>query len=339
MLWLPASGTGPRSAIYGRTEAEVLEKYRALTSGRKGLRFRPGSLDEFVHLYFRDYLASLGRSPLTTERYATVWEQQLQPLFGALTFAELTPDTVQSRLNMIRITKQGELVPASASTLATAKSLLRRIVALASAREWCSDNKVRAVSMAQTGVRTPKERRDIVQKANAIFEASRGTVWEGPFWIMLTLGLRWGEVCGLHVSDLADGVLTIQRQRNNKIGVVPYPKKRKPGEHRVIGMPAEMAERLRGYINGDVWMFHGPDGAPIAYDHNDRKLAPFLKLANVDAFTMHDFRSAAIVNLYGRVDPRTYYELFGHVEIQQTQEYLDSSADRTREALQLLVNT
>ncbi len=328
MLSLPKKkNTKSRRYVYGRSPAECQQKYAdALNAG--AFRVRPGSISEFVTLHFTAWLQSRV-SALSYERYDVVWRHHVGKHFGALRFDELTPSIIQDRLM---------LCGNSSSARSLSKSLLGQIVSLAIAHEVCRPEVLMAIKISRTGQRVPKKRTDIVEKANAIFEASRGTIWEGPFWLMITLGLRWGEVCGLKCSDLNGDTLTIQRQRNNKVGEVPYPKLRKPGESRIIGLPPELADRLRSYINGQLYMFHGPDGKPLDYSHNERKLAPFMKAAKVDAFTVHDFRSAAIVMLYGRVDEKTYYNLFGHHAINQTREYLDSSEKQTREALRILVD-
>jgi integrase len=58
------------------------------------------------------------------------------------------------------------------------------------------------------------------------------------------LGLRKGEICGLKRTDLSDGVLTLQRQRNWIDGEKSRLKQRGEGEVRRIGLPQEIIDRL-----------------------------------------------------------------------------------------------
>lgn len=323
MIALPRKSGEPRRYVYGRSPDEATRKFN-VALGIGTVKVRPGSISEFAVLDFAEWDAARV-SALSTERYDVCWRHQLGPAIGHYRFHELTPKIVQDALK-----KCG-----SPSTQELSKSLLSKMVKYAIALGKCATEVRMMVELAQTDPRTPKERIDIQAKANQVLDRAKGGPWEGVIWLQKQLGLRWGEICGLKITDLNGDTLTIQRQRNNKVGEVPYTKKRKPGEHRVIGLPKWMAAKLRGYMNGSLYAFHGPDGEPIDYCHNDRKLKPYLK--GIGAFTMHDLRSAAICELFGRVDEKTYFNLFGHTAIQQTREYLDSSEDQTREALQIVV--
>lgn len=316
--------------MYDTNKAQCIAKYEAAL-GIGQVKVRPHSISEFMVLHFREWDA--GRvSALSNERYDVGWRHQLGPQIGHYRWSELTPQLVQDALKGC----------GSPSTQELAKTIFKKMARYAIALDAqlpepmkCAQSVLTMIELAQTDPRTPKERINIQAKANLVFERSKGSPWEGVIWLQKQLGLRWGEVCGLKVTDLNGDTLTVRRQRNNKVGEVQYTKKRKPGEHRVIGLPGWMADKLRGYMNGSLYAFHGPDGEPIDYCHNDRKLKPFLD--GIDGFTMHDLRAAAICDLYGRVDEKTYFNLFGHTAIEQTREYLDSSEDQTREALALVV--
>jgi len=66
----------------------------------------------------------------------------------------------------------------------------------------------------------------------------------GPIYAATSLGLRKGEICGLKRTDLSDGVLTLQRQRNWIDGEKSRLKQRGEGEVRRIGLPQEIIDRL-----------------------------------------------------------------------------------------------
>lgn len=326
---LPTGSSAQSKWAYGKTEAECLGNWRELL-GLNAVRLRPGSVGQFVEkAKFWEWMS--GRvSAMTLERYKILWNHQIGPAFGTTRFDEITPSVAQEKLLTC-----GN----SPSVRENAKSLLGQITKLAIASNDADASVQVAISLAKVGQRTPKQRFDVLSRCGAVLDQSKGTYLEGPLWIMYTLGLRWGEVCGLKRSDLKGDVLTIQRQRNDKVGELPYVKKRKAGERRTIGLPRELRSQIEQFAGSGIYFFEGPGGQPLDYSHAYRKLAPFQsKEEGVEKVTMHDFRSAAIVNLYGRVDEKTYYNLFGHKAIEQTRDYLDESAVQTREALQILVN-
>lgn len=326
---LPTGTAGPKF-IYGATEADCVAKWRKAI-GIAEVRLRPGSVAHFVE-EASFWTWQEGRvKPLTHERYKGIWNNQLGPVFGTVRFDEFTPNLVQEIL-----AKCGN----SVSVRDLSKTLLMQITKLAIGSGAAEPKALTSISLAKVGTKTPKRRTDIVAACSELLANAQGTYLEGPLWLMFTLGLRWGEVCGLKRVDLKGNTLTVSRQRNNKIGETEYLKARRIGERRTIGLPPELATQLASYASKTgIYFFDGPDGNAMTYQHAERKLKPFQsKTEGAIPVTMHDFRSAAIVNLYGRVDEKTYYNLFGHRAIEQTREYLDSSETQTREALQILVN-
>lgn len=325
---LPTGSAGPKF-VFGATEAECVAKWRKAI-GLSEVRLRPGSVGQFVESA-QFWAWQEGRvSPLTAERYKTIWNNQLGSAFGTVRFDEFTAALVQERLAQC-----GK----SASVRDLSKTLLMQITKLAVAEGGADPNTLTAISLAKVGTKSPKVRRDILTACSVVLANAAGSYIEGPLWLMFTLGLRWGEICGLKRSDLKGNTLTVCRQRNNKIGETEYLKARRIGERRVIGLPSELADKLHGFESENgLYFFDGPDGNALTYQHAERKLKPFQPTGeNAPVVTMHDFRSAAIVNLYGRVDEKTYYNLFGHRAIEQTREYLDDSETQTRQALQILV--
>ncbi len=86
-----------------------------------------------------------------------------------------------------------------------------------------------------------------------------------------SLGLRKGEICGLKRTDLSDGVLTLQRQRNWIDGEKSRLKQRGEGEVRRIGLPQEIIDRLLSFWDGEsIYLFTNDLGKPISYNHLDR---------------------------------------------------------------------
>lgn len=318
---LPTGSAGPRFVI-ARTEAQCLEKWRIAT-GKAPVRLRPGSVAEFVELHgFWAYSAArMQQSSL--DRYKLVWNNHVGPNFGTVRFDEITYTLAQERI---------ALCGKSTSSKELSKTVLLQIVAMAKASGVATDAAMQSIKNVRLEPRVPKQRINIVPRCQAVLDKSAGTYMYGPLWLMFTLGLRWGEVCGLQVQDLSDGVLTVCRQRN-EYGLSYRLKSKKVGTKRMIGLPKAMEAKLRGLINGDVFMFHGPNGAPIPYDHGVRQLKPF-QVSKEDPVTLHDFRSAAICQLYGQADNKTVGKLFGHAAIDQTREYLDTDTTAMREALE-----
>lgn len=323
MLQLPRNAGESRRCVYGRTVDDVQRRWLEAT-GQGPVRVRPGSISEFVVTHFTAWI--LGRvQPDSFHRYDVAWRTHLGPTLGHLLFDELTVAGIQDAIS------EGVRAPASREM---AKGLLGQIVKLAITERRCDPATLHMVSMAKVGRVRSRQRRDVTEKARAMLRKAEQTGhWlEGMIYAGSVVGLRKGEACGVKITDLVDGCLVLQRQRNHTSGERDRLKHREQGEVRRIGLPPAIFDRLRSYWDGkSVYLFTRPDGRPIDYNHVGRHMEA---LQGPEPITFHDLRSAAIVNLIeARANDHTIMDLMGQGSLDVIRRYRDDSEKRTREAL------
>lgn len=316
MMGLPTKGGLPRRFVYGRTEEEVLKNYERATSGNV---YRRGSLSEFVHLHFRDWLQSRV-TPTTMDRYGALWELHLGPDLGHYKFSELTPAILAASITKLT----------SGSSQSLARTVLRQMFELAIAHREADYALLSMLRTVKLKSKKSRARLNVGERADELLKNLEGHWVYGLIWTMATLGLRKGEACGLMASDLsADGILTIQRQRSHRKETGRL-KKREEGEGRRVALPAALAERLRSFMAPEGYAFRDDHGEPVTYNHLDRVIAPFQP---EDRLTIHDLRAAAVSRLVDAgVDDRTIMDIVGHVDPKMLSVYRDRRDERIRKA-------
>lgn len=321
MLQINEPGKSRRS-VYGRTEDECLEK-----ATRGTFKVRPGSVSEFIVLTFTPWI-TLRVQPESTARYEGLWLRQIGPVFGSLLFSEFTPQNVEERFASM---------DGSSSTKRNARSLLIQIVKCAIANGKATPAQLAMVQLVKLPKRKNKPRTDVSSAVAEMLARAKGLPMEGFIYTASTLGLRKGELCGLKITDLEDGVLIVSRQRNHTVGEKTRLKHREAGETRRIGLPAAILERIKGFWAGtSPYLFTDSKGRPLQYQHIDRYLEPLQGSARV---TVHDFRSAAVANLIeAGVNDHTIMDLIGHGALEMIRVYRDQSDNRTRDALKRVTN-
>ncbi|HUU55606.1 MAG TPA: tyrosine-type recombinase/integrase [Armatimonadota bacterium] len=144
--------------------------------------------------------------------------------------------------------------------------------------------------------------------------------------IMLTAGLRAGEVTALRASDV-DLEAALLRVRHGK-----------GDQERTVPLCAEAVAAVRAYLGDrgearcDRLLIHEADGQPIAYACLSAALLPALRRFG-QRITCHSLRHTYATELLrGGADIRTVQELLGHADISTTARYLHSNLPTKRAA-------
>lgn len=145
------------------------------------------------------------------------------------------------------------------------------------------------------------------------------------------LGLRWGEVAGLRVSDLDllnRRIHVVQQLTRTKNGepVVSVPKTE--SSVRTISIPPSLAAELASHLqkreltaaNSDALIFSDPNGQPLRYSNWRRRTwVPARDVAGVSTLGFHDLRRAnATAMVAAGVDIKTAQARLGHADARMT---------------------
>lgn len=326
-------GYGPngrqRKVVYGRTQAEVRDKLRALlTQIESGLPLPDDQLTvgELLDRYLRDVVP--GRvAPSTADNYATLARIHLVPALGRTKLAKLTPMDVQGFL-------RSKLDAGySASTVRALRKLL--VQAIGQAERWGLVS--RNVAALTDGPKLPaSEGRSLTPaEARRLLEAVRGDRLEACWVVLLSLGLRRGEALGLSWEDvdLDAGVLRVRRALKKEGSRVVLGEVKTAGSRRAVNLPEQVVSQLRGHrarqaeerlALGAAWtdsglVFTSTVGTPLDPDHFRKRFAGIAEKAGLGRWRVHELRhSAASIMLAAGVPLEVVSKVLGHASIRIT---------------------
>jgi Phage integrase family len=168
--------------------------------------------------------------------------------------------------------------------------------------------------------------------------------WALTVWLGRGLGLRTSEARGIRVSDFSGdfSILTLARQVTSGTSTGPL-KSRKPGETRVLPVPAYVAERVRKHVaeheTRDGYLFSGRRSAFVAESTFDTAWNAAKQAAGMPAdFRFHDLRHTYASHMLAASIPVTDVSRWlGHKSIEVTfrvySHFVPKSFDRAREFL------
>lgn len=167
------------------------------------------TVTEYAEKWLNEILPLRGLKPSTLSNYQQMVHYYIQPNLGSKRLSDLKSQHV---LNLVNALKERGL---STNTVRRARSILHNMLETAVEEDLLSKNPVVRTSFIKKTV--GEETR--VQKSYSTAEVSRaleilsGTAYEGPFRLMVCLGLRIGEVIALRWDqvDLTNRQLWIVR--------------------------------------------------------------------------------------------------------------------------------
>jgi integrase len=260
--------------------------------------------------------------PSSYAQYSRVVRLELSPRLGALPLVRLSALDIQRYL--ATRAREGNLGP---SALRVQFAVLRR--ALNQAVEWelieanpCARVKPPVVPQSEAGQAVDAE------TAAQILEAAEGTALHLPLLLLLTLGIRRGELLALRWSDWQErrGLLTVARTLY-KAGPVPQFGTPKSGKARVLVLNGELGTALAAHREAqervrlkarDRWQEYGliltrADGRPQAPSTFHERFGRFLHEAGLPRLRVHDTRHAsASILLAEGVPLKVVSERLGH---------------------------
>ncbi len=369
----PAGGE-KRKYVYGRTREEVHRKAQDLLRARRdGTPVPDGRLT--VADYLTEWLAEVvkvQRRPKTYQGYEGVVRLHLIPGLGKKRLARLTAREVRTFVADVRTACQccrhgwdakraeprccaaGECCSALLSTrmVQSIHAVLRNALEDAVREELIPRNVAKLVRVA-----TPTYtvgRGLSVKDARLLLRLSREDRLHALYVLALTLGLRRGELLGLHWVnvDLDAGALEVvwnlQRvggelrlvppKTRHSLRTVPLPELCLAAlrEHRKQQMGERLAAGGRWVESGLV--FTTSIGSPIEPDNLRRSWYPLREAAGIGAVRFHDLRHTCVTLLLDLgVPPHIVQEIVGHADTGVTMTiYAHASREERVKALRKL---
>jgi integrase len=340
--WL--NGKRKRKYVTRPTRAEVVKALREMTAlaeaGKLSTK-RPPTLAQWMEIYFAEVAAANVR-PSTLHRYREEVEHHIGPLLGRVRIDKLTP---------VHITAfyRDRLTVLSAGSVRRLHANLRRALNIAVRWQLIHTNPVSLVdppSIPHSEVRPYS-----LDEARAFLKAVRGRRLEARWVIAIALGMRQGEVLGLHWEDvdLERGTLRVvaQLRRDADTGQLERVETKTARSRRTLPLPDSVRTALREHrdrqaverLDADSWVdprlvFTTRLGTPIHPRNDYRSFRELILQANLRQIRVHDLRhTAASVLLAQGVPARVVMEILGHSQISVTlNTYAHVAPDVSREA-------
>ncbi|MGW6916686.1 site-specific integrase [Kitasatospora sp. NPDC054939] len=339
-------GTRARKFVYGKTWTECDEKRQELVlRDRQGVPTptRSAKLSEWLP-YWLEHFVKPQRKRTTYDKYEMHVRLHLVPALGAKSLERL--GTADVRRLIAAVTKKVSAASAKESHL-----VLRTALSAAVRDELITRNVAKLVQAPRVEYRVTKPWS--LDDTLVFLEGARRDPLYAAFVLAVALGLRRGEILGLHWSDidLENRTLTVRHQLQRVDGVL-YRDSPKSRRARVIPLPMmcvaplrwqrlrQAEQRRQRLAAGKEWagsgyVFTTASGQPIEPRNLTRSFARVTAAEALPAIRLHDARHgcATLLSAAG-VAPRDLMAILGHSQIAITMEvYTHVVQERQREAM------
>ncbi|MDU4959632.1 MAG: site-specific integrase [Sporomusaceae bacterium] len=329
-----ATGRQYRPSVYGKTAKEAREKLKLIIKDlEKGVSPASGKITfgEWLDYWLENHIKRHSR--LTTwENYETIARIHIKPLIGQIRLTRLQTSNLQrlynQKLDNGRNDKKGGL---SAKTVG-----LIHLVCSSSLKQAIRE-KMLSVNAADAATVPRKVGREIQpmneEQIRQFLIASKNDRLFVAFYLLISTGLRRGELLGLKWSDIdmEAGTLHVQRSlvKTNTEQAKFHPTKTAKSQ-RLVSLHEDVLEELRQHKNrqdiekaklGDLYanqlmVFCREDGMPLYPDVLDNRFHALLTKAELPHFRIHDLRHTfATMMLKQDVHAKVVQEILGHSTI------------------------
>lgn len=267
----------------------------------------------------------------TRQLYGSLLRHHLDPVLGSVNVAEISPP-------FVRRWRADKLASGTGpTTVAKAYALLRAIMGTAVADQMIRRNPctIKGASTVHTPERPTATVQEVYDLADAIQPRYRALVLLAGF-----LGLRWGELIGLHRRDidLDRGALRVRRavaELNNGQREIKAPKS--AAGKRTVAIPGAILADVRAHLEryaepgADGRVFIGPKGATPRRNHFNRLWRKACSDAGIEGLHFHDLRHTGnTLAASTGASTRELMARMGHSTARAALIYQHASADRDR---------
>lgn len=327
-------GTRKRIHFYSTSRQEVHDRIAdKIAQGRKGIPTpdREWTLGAYLD-YWLETVVAVKNRPRTADNYATVVRIHLKPALGHIRLAKLSVQDVQRLLN--NKLSGG----ASVRTVHAIRSVLRAALSRAAREELVLRNVAKLIEIPAW------HRKPITpwtaQQCTTFLTAAHDHRWYGAYLMLLTYGMRRGEVLGLRWGDVdfTQNRLHIEQQLQ-RIGteLIQGPVKTEAGRRDLPLTPAVRDALLIRHIeafgkeapmvavlnnpHADDLVFLSSTGTPVDPKNFVRTFHEIREQAGLPRITVHHTRHTAATTLKNLgVPARDAQLILGHSHITTTQQ-------------------
>ncbi|WNM35120.1 site-specific integrase [Streptomyces sp. Li-HN-5-11] len=267
----------------------------------------------------------------TRQLYESLLRIHLEPAFGGVNVAEISPP-------FVRRWRADKLAAGTGpTTVAKAYALLRAIMATAVADQMIRRNpcQIKGASTVHTPERPTATVQEVYDLAEAVQPRYRALVLMAGF-----LGLRWGELVGLHRRDvdLDHGTVRVRRavaELSNGKREIKAPKS--AAGKRTVSIPAAIVPDVRDHLaryaepGADGRVFIGSKGATPRRNHFNRLWRKACADVGIKSLHFHDLRHTGnTLAASTGASTRELMARMGHSTARAALIYQHASADRDR---------
>lgn len=319
---------------------------------------------EFSDRWLNEILPLRGLKPSTLSNYQQMIHYYIQPNLGTKRLSDLKSQHV---LNLVNGLKERGL---STNTTRRARSILHNMLETAVEEDLLPKNPVVRTSFIKktVGEATRVQKSYSTDEVNQALEILKGSAYEGPFRLMVCLGLRIGEVIALRWDqvEIEDRQLWIIRTEANiakLLGDDTWTVERvegttKSNRKRMLHLTVDQVEFLerhrkaQGRIrfkNGKDWnpgghVFVTENGTPYAANNIRSGLKRILTKNGLRWIRLHDLRhTAGFLAVEAGVGIEDVQDMLGHASIQITKDvyvgHVQAGSDRAVQALEQYIKT
>ncbi|MGW6259239.1 tyrosine-type recombinase/integrase [Streptomyces sp. NPDC055085] len=301
------------------------------TEMRRGDWHDPDAGKVLFGVYAAAWIRERELTATTRQLYGSLLRHHLEPDFGGLNVAEITPPRVRSwRADKLT----AGIGPA---TVAKAYALLRAIMGTAVADQMIRRNPctIKGASTVHTPERPTATVQEVYALAGAIQLRYRALVLMAGF-----LGLRWGELIGLHRRDIDLENRSVRVRRAvaelfNGQREIKAPKS--AAGKRTVAIPTVIVSDLRDHLarfaepGADGRVFIGAKGATPRRNHFHRLWQRACSDAGINGLHFHDLRHTGnTLAASTGASTRELMSRMGHSTARAALIYQHASADRDR---------
>ena len=329
--------------VYGGSYTAVKETLtrKKAESGFYSLAGQDPTLEQLALLWLNSVYC--GVKLYTSAPYRYTLQHYLFPGFRGVHVKALNEHTLEQGLLQIIAPPDGSRRPLGSSTAKECLTLLRRICRYASHLRL-----MRPVEIEVRLPQPPAKKEKTLTRAEQ--QAVLAYVWQAPtarkagLLLMMQMGLRIGEVCGLQWSDFnwQTATLSIRRTvRRIPCGgktqlVIQTPKTRTSERELPIPRPlVPLLKRLRGKAGAGAWFLSGREDKPVEPRCYRKSIHSYLRQARVADVHPHLLRHTfATTCLQAGCDLQTLSELMGHADSSITlQRYVHTDMTRKQQEI------
>lgn len=314
-------GRRVRRYLYGPTRAgvhaQLQEKTRAV---RRGVRApaRSWTVGEYLH-YWLDNVVAVRNRQTTQTRYRSIVRIHLEPAIGKQPLATLSVSTVQHMINM-------KLAGGtSVRTVHAVRAALRAALSRAEREEIVFRNVAKLVDLP------PWHRKAITPwtplQAQLFLTEARSHRWYPAYLLLITYGLRRGEVIGLSWQqvDMEQGTIRVSQQLQRINGQLTLGDVKTEAGQRLLPIVPRVLRELtllsHEHRSGSDLVFTSSTGTPIDPKNFVRTFHQIAAAAGLPRIKLHHVRhtTATMLKDLG-VPARDAQLILGHAHVTTTQQ-------------------